>query len=417
MTNRRISRREALALLSAVPMATSVLSAQGGRQAERRVFPGATHAFILEPDGTLKAWTVLANFGNEQGELSLGHNTIVSPYALHSVPGLSNVIQVAAGRGEYSFALQRNGRILAWGANTMGVLGTTVPEEFAKDLVRTGNAHSPTPLGVAFEAKDISAPSGFALAAARDGTAYAWGRGTYGRLGIGLLPVIQPRTKPRRQLEDVPYPIRIPGLEGVTAVAAGAQHGLALVEDGTVRAWGYNVVGEIGDGTVIQRTTPVPVLGIRNAVAIGAGSSLSVALLADGTVMTWGEHFGGQLGRRASQNGPNPIPAPAEGVRGIRAIAVGMGHVLALTDAGTVMSWGENGHSATGNGTGGPVPKLIPRFTQVQSISTIFNRSFAVLSDGQIMAWGDSLKKWARPNGDVTISPFPRPLEVDGLTN
>jgi len=62
------------------------------------------------------------------------------------------------------------------------------------------------------------------------------------------------------------------------------------------------------------------------------------------------------------------------------------------------------------------VPKLTPRLTQVQSISTIFSRSFAVLSDGQIMAWGDSLKRWARPNGDVTISPFPRPLEVDGLT-
>jgi len=413
MTERRISRREALTLLSAVPMATSVLGAQG-RQAGRRVFPGATHAFILEPDGTLKAWTALAEYGNDQGELGLGHNTIVPPFALYSAPGLSNVIQVAAG-AYFSFARQRNGRILAWGMNTMGVLGTTGPEEFAKDLVRKGDAHAPTPLGVPFEAKDISVFRTFALAAARDGTAYAWGQGTLGRLGIGEMPVIRPRTNPPRRLEDVPYPIRILGIEGVAAVAAGSQHGLALVEDGTVRAWGYNVAGEVGDGTTIQRATPVPVLGIRNAVAIGAGSSLSVALLADGTVMTWGEHGGGQLGRRASQNGPNPIPAPAEGVRGIRAIAVGVSHVLALTGAGTVMSWGENGHSATGNGTGGPVPTLIPRLTQVQSIATIFSRSFAVLSDGQIMAWGDCLKRWARPNGDPTISPFPRPLEVDGL--
>lgn len=61
------------------------------------------------------------------------------------------------------------------------------------------------------------------------------------------------------------------------------------------------------------------------------------------------------------------------------------------------------------------MPKLILRLTQVQSISTFFNRSFAALSDGQIMAWGDLLRKWARPDGDLTISPFPRPLEVDGL--
>jgi alpha-tubulin suppressor-like RCC1 family protein len=413
MTKRRISRREALTLLSTVPMATSFLTAQG-RQAGRRVFPGTTHAFILEPDGTLKAWTTLAEYGNDQGELGLGHNTIVPPFALYSVPGLSNVIQVAAG-DYFSFARQRNGRILAWGMNTMGVLGTTVPEKFAKNMVRTEDAHAPTPLGVAFEANDISVYRSFALAAARDGRAYAWGQGTYGRLGIGQLPAIRAGTNPPRQLADVPYPIRLPGLEGVTAVAAGSQHGLALLEDGTVRAWGYNVVGEVGDGTVIQRTAPVPVLGIRNAVAIGAGSSFSVALLADGTLMTWGGNPDGELARRISGNEPNPIPARAEGVTGVRAIAVGVSHVLALTDAGTVMSWGENGHSATGNGTGGPVPKLVPGLTRVQSISTIFSRSFAVLSDGQIMAWGDGLKRWARLNGDKTISPFPRPLEVDGL--
>lgn len=254
MTKKRISRREALALLLAVPVATSFLAAQA-LLVRRRVFPGATHAFILEPDGTLKAWTVLAEFGNEQGELGLGHNTIVPPYTLRSVPGLSNVIQVATGQ-YFSFARQRNGRTLAWGENTMGVLGTTVPGEFAKDLVRTENAPTPTPLGVAFEAKDISASRSFALAAARDGTTYAWGQGTYGRLGIGQLPAIKPRTKPLRQLEDIPYPIRIPRLEGVTAVAAGAQHGLALLEDSTVRAWGYNVVGEVGDGTVIQSGRP-----------------------------------------------------------------------------------------------------------------------------------------------------------------
>jgi alpha-tubulin suppressor-like RCC1 family protein len=132
--------------------------------------------------------------------------------------------------------------------------------------------------------------------------------------------------------------------------------------------------------------------------------------------MTWGGHGTGQLGRRASQNGPNAIPAAVERVKGIRAIAVGMGHVLCLTDSGTVVSWGNNAGGATGSGVDGPVPTLIPRLTQVQSIATSFNRSFAVLSDGQIMAWGSYLKPWARPSGAKDISPFPRPLEVEGLT-
>lgn len=415
MTTRHLTRREALALLSVVPAAPSFLGDQGLRDLRvRRVIPGMSHAFILEPDGTLRGWTANTVRGNEHGELGLGHDAVVAPFALAPVPGLRDVTQAAAGR-DCSFAIQRNGRLLAWGANTAGILGTTVPAEFARNLVRTADAFAPAPVGVPFEARDISTAGADALAAARDGSAFAWGQGTYGRLGIGSLPVITPPTNVARQVEDVPYPIRIPGLEGVTAVAAGAQHGLALIEDGTVRAWGYNVVGEVGDGTAVQRDAPVPVLGVRNAVAIGAGSGLSVALLADGTVMTWGGHAAGQLGRPGQEKGPNPIPGRVQGVSGVRAIAVGMGHVLALTEAGTVISWGNNAHSAPGNGTGGPVPKPIPRLARVHSIATLFNRSFAVLTDGQIMAWGDYLRVWARPSGAREISPFPRPLDVGGI--
>lgn len=410
----RISRREALILMSAMPMLPSVLAASG-QPGERGVAAGGTHAFIIEPDGTLKAWTVLAdNFGNENGELGLGHHTGVLPFKLYPVPGLADVIQVGAGRA-FSFARQRSGRILAWGANTMGVLGTTVPEEFAKNLVRAGDADAPSPLGVTFEATDLSVAPSFALAAARDGTAYAWGQGTYARLGIGALPIVKPLNNPSRLIEDVPYPIRISGLTGVKAVAAGVLHGLALIEDGTVRAWGYNVAGEVGDGTVVQRPSPVPVPGVRNAVAVAAGSGFSLALLADGTLMTWGHNGNGQLGRQTS-GAASPIPARAEGVKGIRAVAAGVMHVLALTGTGAVMAWGEDGHSATGTGTGGPVAKVVPRLTRVQSISTRFNRSFAVLADGQIMAWGDQLRPWARPTGAKDISPFPRPLELEGLT-
>lgn len=394
--------------MSAMPIVTSMLSA-AQRAGERGVSAGANHAFIIETDGTLRAWTSAANnFGNENGELGLGHHTGVPPYKLFPVPGLADVMQVEAGRG-FAFARQRSGRILAWGANTMGVLGTTVPEEFARNLARTEDADTPTPLGIALDARGLSASSSFALAAARDGTAYAWGQGTYGRLGIGALPVIKGRV-----IEDVPYPIRIPGLSGVTAVAAGVQHGLALIEDGTVRAWGYNVDGEVGDGTAVQRPSPVPVSGIRNAVAVAAGSSFSLALLADGTLMTWGHNGNGQLGRQTS-GAASPIPSRAAGVNGIRAIVAGVMHVLALTDSGTVMAWGENGHSATGTGTGGPVAKVVPRLARVQSIATRFNRSFAVLSDGQIVAWGDQLKPWARPTGAKDISPFPRPLELEGI--
>jgi len=118
--------------------------------------------------------------------------------------------------------------------------------------------------------------------------AVAWGDGSYGRLGIGEMPVIQIRTNAPRALREVPFPVHVPGLSGVTAVSAGREHSLALLTDGTVRSWGRNKFGQLGDGTTTDRATPVAVLGITKAVAVSAGSSFSVALLANGSIRTWG---------------------------------------------------------------------------------------------------------------------------------
>ncbi len=83
--------------------------------------------------------------------------------------------------------------------------------------------------------------------------------------------------------------MRIPTLAGVSAISAGRTHSLALLDDGAARAWGENILGQVGDGTTTNRDTPVLVQGVRNAVAITAAvGDFSAALLADGTVMTWG---------------------------------------------------------------------------------------------------------------------------------
>lgn len=89
----------------------------------------------------------------------------------------------------------------------------------------------------------------------------------------------------------------VSGLSGVTAVAAGATHGLALLSGGTVMAWGQNSYGEIGNGTIQTRQeTPVAVSGVSGVSAISAGRQDSVALLGSGTAMTWGINQYGTLG-------------------------------------------------------------------------------------------------------------------------
>jgi hypothetical protein len=103
------------------------------------------------------------------------------------------------------------------------------------------------------------------------------------------------------------------------AISAGNLHSLALLRDGTVRAWGQNRYGQIGDGTSTNRDTPTTVPGVRNVVAIAAGAYRSVAVLADGTVMEWGANHVNLT--------PRLVPAILPGARGIKSVVAGNEHV------------------------------------------------------------------------------------------
>ena len=415
MTNTPISRRTALSLLSALPFAARA-AAQARPQALRRVFPGWDHALILEPDGTMEVWTRYMGGGgnNASGEMGLGHADPVSVNTMYSIPGLQNVATAAAGR-DYSFAVLADGRVLSWGTRARGILGITPLAELEVNASPRPDASSPTPVLVLADAVTVSTENGHALALTRDGRAYAWGDGSQSQLGLSPLPVVKLRTNPPRALDFVPYPILVPDLVSVIAVSAGDGHSLALLEDGTIRAWGSNRMGQVGDGTTVDRPAAVLVSGIRTAVAIAAGSQFSAALLSDGTVMTWGSDGGG-LGRNAVQpGGANPIPAPADGVKGIHAIAIGHSHVLGLTDSHTIVSWGVDQVGQVGHGAP-TVPREIAGLANVQSIAANRSRSFAVLSGGTIMTWGQ-VPRYARPRGDPQVSPVPIPLVLQGLSN
>ena len=187
--------------------------------------------------------------------------------------------------------------------------------------------------------------------------------------------------------------------------APAGRHSLALLEDGTVRAWGYNRNRQVGDGTTTNRDRPFVVPGVRDAVAIAAGGLFSLALLSNGTVMTWGEPtFDKQW----------PVPALVPGAGGIRAIAAGLVHAAALTETGTVLTWGDNSHSQLGRGraaASGPVG-LIKELRGVQSIASRIETTVAVLASGRIMTWGSVRGPEGR---GTTLSPTPIPMSVDGL--
>src|SRR5882757_2939733 len=139
-------------------------------------------------------------------------------------------------------------------------------------------------------------------AQAAPNVAEAWGLNKTGQLGDGT------NTGPEKcgfeQIACSTNPVAVSELSGITAVSAGGSHSLALLENGTVMAWGANSAGQLGDGTENDSSVPVAVSGVSG---VAAGGNHSLALLSGGTVMAWGDNGNGQLGNGTETKSDIPV--------------------------------------------------------------------------------------------------------------
>ncbi len=203
----------------------------------------------------------------------------------------------------------------------------------------------------------------------------AWGADTFGQLGDG-------------NFAQSDTPVLTSGLNFVTAIAAGKNHSLALLSDGSIVAWGADTFGQLGDEEEVSSDVPEPVVGLTEATAIAAGADQSMALLGNGSVMAWGGNESGQLGDGSTTETEKPVAV--KGLSGVTAIAAGGEHGLALLSDGTVMAWGENEYGQLGDGVtkNSDVPVPVKGLTGVIAIAAGEQFSLALLGDGQVMAWG-----------------------------
>jgi alpha-tubulin suppressor-like RCC1 family protein len=200
----------------------------------------------------------------------------------------------------------------------------------------------------------------------------------------------------------------------VNPLSGSQNHGLSLQTDGSVCAAGDNTYGMLGDGTAVDRKTPVRAAGIIGAVQVAAGYYHTVAVKSDGTVWAWGFDGNGQLGDSSTFAKPTPIRVP--GLTGIIAVAAGDRHSLALKNDGTVWSWGSNGNGQLGDGTqtAESTPVQVIQLTGVVSISAGGAFSIALKSDGTVWGWGTN---GAGQLGDGTNTQRLSPVQVAGLTS
>jgi alpha-tubulin suppressor-like RCC1 family protein len=383
------------------------LNGQVRPNSEFRFFLGIGHGLMLEPGGTLKTWlTAPRNDGLAPDWLGLGHNDPVEPFTLFPVPNVSNVVSACAGEG-VSYALLKDGRILSWGLNGgEGKLGTTPLADFERTRYWGPNSNRPIEPVTKFDTVAISSMMEHVLALARDGSVYAWGRCASGELGVGPMPVINFGGGPSATTY-MPFPVRVPDLSDVTAISAGYRFSMALLKDGTVRTWGENRGGQLGDGTTTNRDRPAPVPGLRDVVGIAASNSSANALLADGTVMHWGQIENNYSSLKIT---PNPVRVP--GVSGVRSIVAGSTHAAGLTNSGTVVTWGANQHYQLGRGPNIPIPPgPVANLTGVVSLAASGETTIAVLSSGRVMTWG-YVRPWSL-QGEFAHTPIL--LWIDGL--
>ncbi len=187
------------------------------------------------------------------------------------------------------------------------------------------------------------------------------------------------------------------------AVATGKDHTCLLTTSGGVLCWGANGNGQLGIGTVINKSAPAQVTGLTSGItAIAAGGFLSCALNRSGGVLCWGLNVGD--GTPRIRNVPTPVTGLSSGAT---AISVGREHACALTAAGNVLCWGANSFGELGDGTTlnrySPGPVLRPT-SGVKAISTAGRQTCALTEAGSVYCWGY-----------YNNSTCPTPLLIPGL--
>ncbi len=300
---------------------------------------GGSHSLAVLSDGRVAAWgsDLYGQLGND---LPKAH---MQAPVFFTLPSGTPALAVSAGR-DHSLAIDADGAVWAWGRNLYGQLGDGSQTDRPAPVQVVG-------LGPGLQQViAIAAGGDHSFALDSNGRLWAWGRDAYGQLGDTGILANQP----------TPVEVMLPSLSVVVAVASGADHGMALLSDDTLWTWGRDTTGQLGDGSPLAtKPTPVQVATLSGVLGIAAGGNHSLARLADGTVWSWGADSSGQLGDDAVLAN-KPAPVPVSGVSWVDMLAAGGMHSLFGLTSRTIHAAGLDTSGQLGNGSplaSQPVPQ------------------------------------------------------------
>jgi alpha-tubulin suppressor-like RCC1 family protein len=351
-----------VAALLVLVLAAGAAAAGPKRVPATTVAAGVGHNCAVTSAGGVRCWGL-----NDEGQL--GDGTRQNRSVPVDVPGLAGVSAVAAG-AFHTCVVTVAGGVKCWGYNRYGQLGDgTATEELAPvDVVGLGSGVKAVAAGL------------HTCALLTTGGVKCWGDNDAGQVGDG--------TKTNR-----PTPVDVVGLtSGVAAISTDDVHTCALLATGGVKCWGANTAGQLGDGTKTNRSTPVDVVGLGSGVAaVATGDFASCALMTAGTVKCWGGNDQGQLGDGLPDASSTPVDVVGLGGPAKR-IAVGFGHACALLASGAVKCWGYNRNGELGDGATGNRDRPVAVLDAPRDITSLVAggvHNCGLTRTGGVSCWGD----------------------------
>jgi alpha-tubulin suppressor-like RCC1 family protein/pimeloyl-ACP methyl ester carboxylesterase len=401
-----------------------------------QVTAGETHSCARLTNGTIKCWG-----RNNEGQL--GNGTTTDSSSPVTTSSLTTATAVGAGQA-HSCAMLSTGKVKCWGRGNNGqhgvnsTSGTTTPDGDVWNVTATAIAVGANfgcalgsgqvkcwgnnsngqlgtgntidhisiflPIGNLSNVTAIAAGATHTCARISNSTVKCWGANANGQVGNNT-------TTQRLQ------PAVVSGLSTATGITLGASHSCAKLSDNTVKCWGLNTSGQIGDGTTTQRNTPVAVTGVTGVSQVTTGNAFTCALLSTSDVKCWGSNDGGQLAQGTASLRGRPTLIQATTLNRVMDVVTGDKHTCVLWDTGAVKCWGANDSGQLGNGTTNPSssPVDVTGITTAIAISAGFNHTCALMSSGSIKCWGENANGQLGNGGIFSYSTTP--VSVSDITN
>ena len=229
----------------------------------------------------------------------------------------------------------------------------------------------------------LAAGNGFTCAIVNSGSVACWGRGNLGQIGDGT------------QI-DRNYMTLLPGITTATQVTAGADHACALLADGTAKCWGRNQYGQLGNGDTSNQASPVSVCVDASCTAsltsisqISAGVYHTCAVISDGSAKCWGRQDGNRLGNSGSGSRSYPVVVPS--VSNAVKIDAGTDHSCIVRSDKTMRCWGADTRGALGDSAVSSTAEEVVVVPAANAVLAFGNTTCAINdADGKARCFGSN---------------------------